>query len=133
MQQKIISAKSQGATEHKFSSISAQQFLRYSVHKILQTKIQTDRKFLKIVKPYSGYLKTWKPIKNRLSKLFLNPILSSYVYRRKQKRSSNTGNFTISIYYEIPDSYSSSSLFYKNLQCPFCIFKPLISGSNVTF
>ena len=46
--------------------------------------IHTDRHFLKMVKSCSGHLKTYKSIKNRKSKIFKNPILSSYIYRRKQ-------------------------------------------------
>ena len=77
----------QDATEYKVSSISEHKFLSYSVHKILKTYRQTDwqtnRHFLKIVKSCSGHLKTCKSIENRKSKIFANPILSSYVYRRK--------------------------------------------------
>ena len=62
------------ATVDNVSSISAHEFLRYSVHKILETYIHIYRYFLKMIKSYSGHFKTCKPIENRMSKIFGNPI-----------------------------------------------------------
>ena len=48
---------------------------------------QADRHFIKIEKSCSGHLKACKSIKNRNSKIFRIPILSSYIkYRRKKKQ-----------------------------------------------
>ena len=83
MHRNLISSKLyQGPTECKVSFISADQFLRYSIHKILET----NRHFLKMVKSCSGYIKTCKSIESRMQKIFESPILCSYVYRRKLKR-----------------------------------------------
>ena len=49
---------------------------------------QTDRRFLKMVKSCSGHLKTCKSTKNRMSKIFANPILSSRVYTEESKKES---------------------------------------------
>ena len=38
-----------------------------------------------MVKSCSGHLKKCKSIENRMSKIFTNPILSFYTYKRKQK------------------------------------------------
>ena len=43
--------------------------------------IKTDRHFLKMASSSSGHLKACKSIENRMSKIFTNPILSSYVFR----------------------------------------------------
>ena len=78
----------QGITEYKISLISVHQFLRYSA-KIFwrHTYLQTARHFLNMVKLCSGNLETCKSIENQMLKIFANSMLSSYVYRRKQKRS----------------------------------------------
>ena len=55
------------------------------IHTHRHTHRQTDRHFPKIVKSCSGHPKTCKTIGNRNSKIFENPILSSYGYRKKQK------------------------------------------------
>ena len=52
-------------------------------HSYRQTDRQTDRHFLKMMKSCSGHFKTCKSLETRMSKIFVNPILSSYVYRRK--------------------------------------------------
>ena len=62
--------------------VEAHKFLRYSVHKILETYIQTDRLFLKMIKSCSGHLKTCKSIENWMSKIFANPILFSFIYNK---------------------------------------------------
>ena len=86
--QKLIDTNiRQGAFKYKISWSSVHYFSRYTCHKIfvthIQTHRQTDRHFPKMVKTCSGCLKTCKSIKNRKSKIFTKPILSSYLYRRK--------------------------------------------------
>ena len=78
-QNRISNKLHQDTTQHKVSSVTAYLFLRYSVYKIFET----DGHFLKLVKSCSERLKTYKSIKNWLSKTFTNSILSSYVCRRK--------------------------------------------------
>ena len=80
-----------GDTKYKVLWNSVHQFSSYTYHKIFvahtqthkQTHRQRDRHFPEIVKSCSGHLKLCKSIENRKSKIFANPILSSYVYRRK--------------------------------------------------
>ena len=85
MRQNLISTKlHQDATEFKVSSIYAHQLLRYSVHRIFGD-IHTDRRFLKMDKSCSGHLETCKSIENRLSKIFANPILSSFTLEESKK------------------------------------------------
>ena len=56
---------------------------KFLLHTHIDT--QTDRHFLKIVKSCSGYPKTSKSIKNRKSKIFTKPILSS-IYVEENKK-----------------------------------------------
>ena len=59
--------------------------LELLLHKIFVTHIQTDTHFPEIVKSCSGHPKTFKSIKNRKSKIFTKPMLSS-IYVEESKK-----------------------------------------------
>ena len=52
--------------------------------KDIQVNRQADRLFAKIIKSRSGYLKTYKSIKNQKSKILTKPILCS-IYKEESK------------------------------------------------
>ena len=68
---------------HEILCISSRATL--AIKFLSHTHRQTERHFPEIVKLFSGHPKTYKSIKNRKSKIFTKPILSS-VYTEESNK-----------------------------------------------
>ena len=83
----------------------------------IHTDRQIIRHFLKKVKSCSGHLKTCKSIENRTSKIFMNPILSSYAYRRKSLKLHKSKHQCSVIYLNMIKRFEAIVVIFSFLYC----------------
>ena len=119
MHQNLISTKIYQVQQN----VKFLQFLCIGLWVTVSTKLWrhtyrlTDRHFLKMVKSCSGYLKVCKSIKTRMSKIFTNPMLSSYAYRIQKKFSLSFSNSLKKLLFDT-SSIAYRSTGYLNLLWP---------------